>query len=435
MDEGEAITNKPKTISVGGRNMTETETFGIVRKKLVDVVVTEKKKLKAFLRAVLPESYDKFDLEAKYDSAISYMENKNAIIDEIKQLYSDEYQGATVKEQAAYAQAELEKHTKDRDEAIEKEILEYNKRSYVNNKDLNQFYSNVHRAINKLCKGYSNLAFIKGRGAVGKSWNIRKILLQNKAKVKEIAGDITEAYLYRLLYEHNDEIIWFRDVVRLLRGMNSINLLKAATETESERLLTKNSYSKAQDDLPDRFLFRGKIIFDYNEIAGIILQDDFDALQTRGDFVEVALSMEDIQAIMKLIAVDDWQKEVTNFLIEKYEFTGQNLLNLRTQWKAFKTYEYCKDSNLDWKVEIEAELKSSMSKVRGMLYSLMGSKAMKTTELKKMMMKFGVVSTIRTAHRKINDWILTEELYKVSAEERDFFVCINPVELKKQYQL
>jgi len=52
-------------------------------------------------------------------------------------------------------------------------------------------------------------------------------------------------------------------------------------------------------------------------------------------------------------------------------------------------------------------------------------------------MKYGVVNTIRTAHRKINDWILTEELFKWSAEERDFFIGINPPNLKttRQYEL
>lgn len=415
---------------------TETETLK-VRKKSEVQVEKEMKKLKAFLKAVIPESYDKYDLKAHYDSSLTYMENKNIIIDEIKQLFADEYKGATHKEQVAYAKAEQEKFNKQRDEAIEKEILEYNKRNYVENKELNQFYSNVHRAISKMCQGYSNLAFIKGRGAVGKSWNIRKMLIQKKTKYTEICGDITEAYLYRLLFEHNGEIIWFRDIVRLLRGMNSINLLKSATETETERLLTKNSYSKAQSDLPDRFLYKGKIIFDYNEIAGIMLKDDFEALQTRGDYVDVALSIDDVKAIMKLIAVEDWQNQVTDFLIKHYEFTGQNLLNLRTQWKAFKTYEYCQKNNLDWKVEIKEEMKSSISKVRGMLYSLMGKNSIRTTDLKKLLMKYGVVNTIRTAHRKINDWILTDELFRWSAEDRDFFVGINPPNLKttRQYEL
>lgn len=200
--------------------MVEAGTIGIVRSKTKEAVIKEKARLKAMVRALIPESYDLYDLEAKYDSGITYMENKNAIIDDLKKLFADEFRGSTLKEQAGYAQAEQEKFFKERDEAIEEEIIQYNQRTYTENQQLDQFYAPVHRAITKLCQGYSNLAFIKGRGAIGKSWNIRKILLKNKAKFKEIAGDVTEAYLYRLLYEHNEEIIWFKDVVRLLRGMN-----------------------------------------------------------------------------------------------------------------------------------------------------------------------------------------------------------------------
>jgi hypothetical protein len=67
----------------------------------------------------------------------------------------------------------------------------------------------------------------------------------------------------------------------------------------------------------------------------------------------------------------------------------------------------------------------------------MGTKAMRTTELKKLLLRFEMVSTERTSSRKINEWLLTEDLFRVSAEERNFFVCINPIELKsaQQYQL
>ena len=409
---------------------TTTET---VRKSETQIA-TEKKKLKAYLRAVIPESYDKYDLEAKFDSSLTYLENKEAITDDLRNLFSGEFRGATLKEQAEKVKAEQEKVNKDRDEAIEREILEYNQRSYVDNAKLDEFYKPIHRAIDKLCKGYSNLVFVKGRGGVGKSWNIRKTLLKNKVRFFEICGDVTEAYLYRLLFEHNGEILWFKDIVRILRGMNSINLLKAATETEPERLITNQNYSKQQDDLPDRFLFRGKIIFDYNEIIGLALKDDFEALQTRGDFVEAVYSMDDMQAIMTLVAGKGWQTEVTNLLIENYEFTGYNLLNLRTQWKAFQTYDYCQETNLDWKTELKEELKSGSSKVRGMLYSLMGNKAMRTTELKKLLLKYGVVGTTRTADHRINDWILTEELFKVSAEDRNYFICLKPLDLKQKFE-
>jgi hypothetical protein len=417
--------------------MVGTEVIGRVRSKTPEGISKEKARLKAMVRALIPESFDTYDVEAKYDASLTYMENKTAIIDDLRKLFAGEFKGITPNEQLERAKADQERFMKERDDAIEDEILQYNQRSYVDSLQLDEFYIPVHRAITKLCQGYSNLAFIKGRGGVGKSWNIRKILLKNKVKFREVAGDVTEAYLYRLLYEHNDEIIWFRETSKLLAGLKSINLIKSATETESERLLTKDSYSKSQDDLPDRFIYRGKIIFDYNEIVGMVLKDDFEALQTRGDFIELSFSMEDIKAIMRLIAPDGWQNEVTEALIASYEFTGQNLLNLRTQWKAFKTYEYCQKNNLDWKEELKAELKSSISRVRAMLYSLIGTKAVRTTELKKLLLKYEAVGTERTGARKILEWLLTEELFKVSAEEREFFICINPLDLgsAKQYQI
>ena len=409
--------------------MTEIKTI-VNSKKSEETIHKQKQKLKKFLVSVIPESWDKYDLEAKFDSTLSYMENKEAVIDDIKQLYSKEYRGETLSEQKEYIEAETEKYNAERDAEIEREILEYNEKVYVENDEIDQFYVPVHRAVTKMCQGYSNLAFIKGRGAIGKSWNIRKILLAKKVKFQEICGDVSEAYLYRLFYEHNNEIIWFKDVVRVLKGMNSINLLKSATETETKRMLTKSNYSRQQDDLPDKFLFKGKIIFDYNQISGIELKDDFEALQTRGDFVDLAFSVDDMKKLSLLIATVPWQREVTEFLINEYEFTGQNLLNLRTQWKAFKTYKYCQKNNFDWKKELSEELKNNLSKIRPTLYSLMGNKAIRTKDLKKLLMIYGIVNTIRTADNRIKDWLEIGEIFRVSAEERNFFVSLNELKLK-----
>lgn len=132
---------------------------------------------------------------------------------------------------------------------------------------------------------------------------------------------------------------------------------------------------------------------------------------------------------MSLIAVEDWQKEVTDWMLENYEFTGQNLINLRTQARAFNTYKYAVDVGLDWKKEIKAEMKSQISKTRGLLYSLIGNNGVRTAELKKLLMKYGVVNTMRTADRRINDWLAMEELYQISYDKHNFYVSINPVEI------
>jgi len=403
------------------------------RKKSAKTIENEKQKLKKFLAVAIPDDWDKYDLESKYDSSLSYIENKSLLIEDLKKL--PDYRGETLEEQKEYIEGIEAQQTAERDSAIEEEILSYNNQTFVENTELNQFYIPVHRAINKLCAGYSNLAFIKGRGAIGKSWNIRKTLVNSKAKFHEVCGDVSEAYLYRMFFEHNGEIIWFKDVVRILRGLSSINLLKSATETEDKRLLTKSNYSKQQADLPNRFLFTGKIIFDYNEINGIVLEDDFNALQTRGDFLEIAFSLEDIKQMMKLIATEPKQKEVTGYLIDNYSFTGQNLLNLRSQWKAFRTREYAEKFSLDWKQELKAEMDSSISPVKSVLYSLIGNKGIRTMDLKKLLLQTRTVASETTANRRIKEWLITEDLYRVSAEKINFYVALEPIKTTQEFNV
>jgi len=385
-------------------------------------IAKDKGKLKKWLKNVLPNDHDKFDLEAHYDGGISFSENKTEITEKIKS-FPDFVEKVTASE----LKSQQEKFVAERNAEIEVEIDKYN--TNIANRDVvegvEDYYQPLIRALNKMTSGYSNLILLKGRGGIGKTHTVRRLLNTSKADFIEICGDTTPAYLYRLLWEHNGKIIYFNDVNKLLRHQDSLNMLKAATEIHEERLITKLSYSKQQEDLPDRFLFKGKIIFDYNYIENN-LREDFEAFQSRADYVELAFSIQDIKEIMTLIAVEDWQKDVTSWLVKNYEFTGQNLINLRTQAKAFNTYGYANKKELDWEQEIKAEMKSQISRVRGLLYSLMGNQAMKSAELKKMLMKYGVVGSLRTADRKIRDWLAMEELYQLSLEKHNFYVSINP---------
>lgn len=394
------------------------------KQKSKQQIEKELKKIKAFLVSVIPNQWDKYDYVSKYDSTLTYVENKNRIVEEIRTLFSTDYQGATLKEQAEIAKVQQEKMISEENARIEEEVEKYNSELvYVESKELNEFYSDVDRSITKLCQGFSNLVFIKGRGGIGKSRRIRHILTKNKEQFYEITGDCTEAYLYRLFYENNGKTLWFKDVTRLLRGMNSINLLKSACETEKQRLLTKSSYSKQQDDLPDLFNWKGQIIFDYNEIGPLMLREDFEALKTRGDFIELAFCNEDMIIIMKQIATKKWEIEVTDFLIENFD----GLLNLRVQWKAFKTYKYAKGTGKKWKQEITNEIGYRLSEIGAMIYTLIGDKAVRTADLKRLLLKHGKVNSIRTASNRIRDWLAMGELYKWSIESKNFYVNIKPI--------
>ena len=246
------------------------------------------------------------------------------------------------------------------------------------------------------------------------------MLTEQKIKMVEVTDE--ETYMCDL--EVTDNHNFFLNSGYLTH--NSINLLKAATETDDQRLITKSNYSKAQEDLPDRFIFKGRLIFDYNSLAGINLRDDFEALVSRGTPIDFVLSQEETGKIMQEIANEDWEIEVTNYLLENYQYDGYAMLNLRTQWKAFQTYKFAQSQGTDWKKELGEELRQNMSKTRSMLYSLIGTKVFRSLELKKLLLDHGFVSSLRTAHRRVEDWLELGELHKCSDDERNFYVSINP---------
>lgn len=379
-------------------------------------------RLRDWVKKTLPNDWDKVDVKSIVDSTLTYEENKNVLRQHVAVLITD------LKSQKEYADAQQERIETEQIQKTEEEVKKYiSSLKYESTKELDEYYSKIIRGVKKMCQGYSNLLFVKGKGGAGKSFSIRKSLVQNNADFVEVAGDVTEAYLYRLIFENNGKIIWLKEISKLLAGLKSLNLLKAATETEDAKILTKSSYSKEQEDLPDRFLCKAKFIFDYNTVFGLQLKDDFEALASRGDYIEMAFSSDDIKNIMRLIAKEPWQKEVTEYVIGQFEANAVVKLNLRTQWKAFRTYEYSINNKLEWKKELEGELKN-MSRIRAMLYTLIGLNPVRTADLKRLMLRQEVVPTLRTADRLINDYLFLEELFKVSEGEKNFYVCINDLQ-------
>jgi len=292
---------------------------------------------------------------------------------------------------------------------------------------INQHYRPIERAIEKMKLGCSHLCFIQGRPGTGKSYQIRRCLKAFDMPHIEISGDVSEAYLYRVLYEHNGKNIWFKDVVKLLKGLRSIELLKGACETQEKRLINKLNYSDAQKDLPDHFYFKGNLIFDFNSLAGLAFREDFEALVSRGDYIEIVLSFSEICEIMRAICENDRELEVTDFLISHFNYCGFNGLNLRTQRLSLKTVEYARQKGVDWRQEVKEELRNQRSNVQKVLYPILGDGPARTMDVKKYLIRSGIISTLRTAERRIHDWLELSDIYRVSGEERNFLVSLVPI--------
>jgi len=285
-------------------------------------------------------------------------------------------------------------------------------------------YKEIITSINQVIEGYSYFVLIKGKPGLGKSWVIKDCL--DKIEHVEISGDITPAYMYRALYESNGKIIWIKDVSKILKNESSIGFLKLATETHSKRILTKSNYSKVQEDLPNSFEYTGAIIADYNSVHSLpkAYQEDFDALKSRANYVELTLNFKQVERLLYSIAKLDWQKQVTKFLIDNFPKDELYLLNLRNQYRAFKLYEYAVSNKVDWKELVIKDIKQNRSDTNRLLYSLIGEEEVNTADLKRLLIKHKVVNSLSTARRKVIEWLELGELVKITEGNNNFKVRI-----------
>ena len=352
---------------------------------------------------------EKIDIESYFDPNLTLSENLNIL----KQFKPDV---PNVKSMAL----EYEDH-------INEQIEKHNE-SIKTDLNLAEHYSDMNRALDKLKHGFANIVLIKGRAGVGKTYGIRAFLNSHNIEFV-IAKKITPAYFYRFLFENNGKLIWLQDVMRIFNDRELKEVIKAVGEFEPEnRIITNYSYSYETQDLPKHFICTSKFIFDYNteNINQLKYKEDFLAIMSRAEYVELVFDFKEMSDVMRKICKTQEEKDITEFLIKNYKFVGLNHFNLRTQQKAFKTYLWARKTNRNWKTELKGELTMNLTPVRAFLYQFMGKTAIRMIDLKRMLLSSGYVNTMRTAERKITNWIELGELYK-TLEERNAFVSLFPM--------
>jgi len=414
-------------------------------KYLADLIAKAKAKCK--------ESYGvEITKEIKIDRNKSLEDNKKAIIEQIKEEKELKVRemGSKSKPKAQEKPRLSEEERKKEMEELNKIVQEANRNIKSEDKEINQYYERLRNSIERLHKGYINSIFVCGKAGTGKTHQIisklNEMNLEPSKDYVEFAGEMSSAFVYRFLSENNGKILIFRDLINLITTMRSLELLKTATETREPRIVRKGNYSKETEDLKDYFECKSKFIFEFNNLRYNGLQEDIEALLSRGDFITLSLSFDDIANIMLKIAKESWQEEITKFLIRNYKFVGINALNLRTQQKCFGIYKWATETEKNWKEEIMKYLASEMSYIRRLLYTYMGDKAIKSSELKKILVLAHIdgVNTLRSASRRLHDWILMGELFIVgfvSYDEdeletfmnthRNYAVSLNPIERLK----
>jgi len=172
---------------------------------------------------------------------------------------------------------------------------------------INERFGFVSDMVNMLARGDQASVVVTGPGGLGKSHTVTQAL--TKAGFKDISvldenfevgsrlnmrkaftvikGYSTPKGLYRLLYENKDGVLVFDDCDSVLKDPVSLNLLKGALDSYSRRIISWRADLK-DDDLPQSFEFKGRVVFISNLSSDTLDQ----AIISRSMAVDLSMTTE-----------------------------------------------------------------------------------------------------------------------------------------------
>jgi hypothetical protein len=189
---------------------------------------------------------------------------------------------------------------------------------------INERFGFVQDMVQLLCKGDQSSVVITGPGGLGKTFNVLKALqscgmqdysdlasfevgssLSTKKSFIVVKGYSTPKGLYRTLYENQNGLIVFDDCDSVLKDPVSLNLLKAALDSYSRRIISWRADIR-DEDLPTSFEFRGRVIFISN-LSSIQMDQ---AIISRSMAVDLSMTRQQkIDRMRFLLSQDDFMQE------------------------------------------------------------------------------------------------------------------------------
>jgi|TARA_B100000959_G_scaffold105113_1_gene110892 hypothetical protein len=182
---------------------------------------------------------------------------------------------------------------------------------------------------------------VTGPPGVGKSYGVEKILEKNSMfdklagntiKFGTEKGAASAIGLYQLLYRYADpgSVLVLDDCDSILWDEVSLNLLKAALDSSTKRMISWNTESSAlrREGVPEKFEFCGSVIFitnlKFDKVKGKI-KDHLEAILSRCHYLDLTLdTMHDKMLRVKQIVGDGMlntynfgkagEEEVVNFM-------------------------------------------------------------------------------------------------------------------------
>lgn len=181
---------------------------------------------------------------------------------------------------------------------------------------IHQRFSFISTLVDMVINGTSKSVIISGSGGLGKTYTVLDRLKTaglrdaDDEEVEEsdyqiIKGFSTPKSLYRLLYNNRERLVIFDDCDSIWDNVIAVSLLKAALDSYETRRISWMSELRADDDdLPQSFVFAGKVIF----VSNLQLRQLNQAVLSRCLYVDVSMTqrekIERIRAISPNIRKD-----------------------------------------------------------------------------------------------------------------------------------
>ena len=191
---------------------------------------------------------------------------------------------------------------------------------------------------------------VTGPPGVGKSFGVEKVLekhdvfanVANDQKLKKyevVKGAMSALGLYAKLFAYSDpkNILVFDDCDSVLLDDLSLNILKAALDSGSKRMIHWNTDSRLlrQEGIPGSFEFKGGAIFitniKFENVRSKKLKDHLEALESRCHYLDLTIdtTREKLLRIKQVVRdtgmlddyeLEDWAKlEVVDFIVNNCE--------------------------------------------------------------------------------------------------------------------
>jgi len=169
---------------------------------------------------------------------------------------------------------------------------------------INQRFGFVTDMVNMVAQGDQASVIVCGPGGLGKSHTVVQALknkgftdisvaddfedgvrINSRKSFTVVKGYSTAKGLYRALYENKDGVLVFDDCDSVLKDPVSVSLLKGALDSYSRRVISWRADFK-DDELPNSFLFNGRVVFISNMSSSALDQ----AIITRSLCVDLSMT-------------------------------------------------------------------------------------------------------------------------------------------------